>query len=155
MFMWCSMLVEGSELSIEIHEKRSQLWKKITRKPRSKKEPIRKAKITFDDLRKHLSRRTGTNCEGILTLIAPDLLTEFQQDSRWNLIIQSTNYSCGWSSRYKILFAAMISSSNTIVESQHWSKCRGSTDQEAGGRIGWVTVCSALFCFCKRCWDIR
>jgi len=78
MFMWCSMLVEGSELSIEIHEKRSQLWKKITRKPRSKKEPIRKAKITFDDLRKHLSRRTGTNCEGILTLIAPDLLTEFQ-----------------------------------------------------------------------------
>jgi len=149
------MLVEGSELSIEIHKKHAQLWKKITRKPSSKKGPMRKANISFDDLRKHLSCRTGTNCEGIFTSIAPDLLRVFQQNLRWNLIIQSMNYGCGWSSRYAILFAAMFLSSNAIVESRHWSGYEESTDQGASGRTGRVTVCSALSCFWKWCWDIH
>ena len=82
MFMWCSMLVEGSELSIEIHKKRSQLWNKITRRPRPKKGPMRKANISFDNLRKHLSCRAGKNCEGIITSTAPDLLIESQRNSR-------------------------------------------------------------------------
>ena len=80
--MWCSMLVEGSELSIEIHKKHSRLWNKITRKPVSKKGPMRKAHISFDDLRKHLPCRTGANCEGIFASIAPDLPRGLQQNSR-------------------------------------------------------------------------
>ena len=80
MFMWCSMLVEGNELNIEIHKKRSQGI--FTRQRGSEEGPICKAKVKFDDLQKHLCCRTGTNCEGIFTSIAPYLLTEFQQNLR-------------------------------------------------------------------------
>ena len=152
MFMWCRILVEGSEFNIKIHKKHFHLWEKFIRKLGSKKGPMRKANIRFDDLRKYLSSRTGKKCEGIFTSIAPDLLRGFQQHSRWNLIIQSKNYSCGLSSRHAIIFAAMISSSNTNVESQHWLY-EGSTDQWPSGKTECITVCSALFCFCKWCWD--
>ena len=120
MFMWCSMLVEGSELNIEIHKKHSQLWKKLIREPGSGEEPVPKANIKFDDLRKHLSSRTGTNREIIFTLIAPSLSRGPQQISRCNLIIRSKNYNCGWSSRYAIIVTVvLIPSSNIMVEPRH------------------------------------
>jgi len=75
MFMWSSMLMEGSELNIEVQKKRSQLRKIFTREHG----PMLKANIKFDDLREHLSSRTRTNCEVIFTSIAPNLLREFSQ----------------------------------------------------------------------------
>ena len=76
-----------------------------------------KANIKFDDLRKHLSSRTG---EGIFTLIAPSLSRGPQQISRCNLMIRSKNYNCGWSSRYVIIVTVvLIPSSNIMVESRH------------------------------------
>ena len=120
MFMWCSMLVEESELNIEIHKKHSQLWKKLIREPGSGEEPMPKANIKFDNLRKHLSSRTGTNREIISTLIAPSLSRGPQQISRCNLMIRSKNYNCGWSSRYVIIVTVvLIPSSNIMVESRH------------------------------------
>jgi len=71
MFMWRSMLVEGSELNIEIHKKHSRQLKKIL-EPAPKEELICRANFKFDDLQKHLSSRTGTNCECIFTPITPD-----------------------------------------------------------------------------------
>ena len=70
MFMWRSMLVEGSELNIEIHKKHSRRQKILTGPEGS----MPKANIKFDDLWKHLSSTTGKNCERIFTLISPDLL---------------------------------------------------------------------------------
>jgi len=60
--MWHSMLVEGSELSIEVHKKHS-----LRRAPRD--DPTYKANIKFDNLWKQLSSGTGENGEGIFTLI--------------------------------------------------------------------------------------
>jgi len=71
MLMWPSMLVEGSELNIEIHKKHSRRQKILTG---SEEGSMCKANIKFDDLRKHLSSRTGTNCERIYTSISPDFL---------------------------------------------------------------------------------
>ena len=71
--MWCSMLVEGSELNIEIHKKHSHRWRKLIREPGSEEGPIRKANIKFDDLRKHLSSRTRTNRGWKFIPITPDL----------------------------------------------------------------------------------
>ena len=62
MFMWYSMLVEGSELNIETHKKYSRRRKILMLERTSKEEPICKANIRFDELRKHLSSRTGTDC---------------------------------------------------------------------------------------------
>jgi len=69
MFMWFSMLVEGSELDIELHKKHSRRQKILTG---SEEGPMPKANIKFDDLQKHLSSRTGTNCRWICTSITPD-----------------------------------------------------------------------------------
>ena len=93
---------------------------KTHREPGSEEGPVPKANIKFDDLRKHLSSRTGTNHEGIFTLIAPSLSRGPQQISRCNLIIQSKNYNCGWSSRYAIIVTVvLIPSSNIMVEPRH------------------------------------
>ena len=67
MFMWHSMLVEGSELSIEVHKKHSLRPKYLERATRD--DPTYKANIKFDDLWKQLSSGTGENGEGIFTLI--------------------------------------------------------------------------------------
>jgi len=75
MFMWRSMLAEGSEMSIEIHKKYSRRQKILTG---SEERSMPKANIKFDSLQKHLSSRTGTNCEGIFTSISPDLLIGHQ-----------------------------------------------------------------------------
>jgi len=74
MFMWRSMLAEGSEMSIEIHKKRTQRRKILTRELVSEEGSMPKANIKFDDLRKHLSSGTGTDREGIFTSTSPDLL---------------------------------------------------------------------------------
>jgi len=66
MFMWHSMLVEGSELSIEVHKKHSLRPKYLEHAPRDG--PMYKANIKFDDLWKQLSSGTGENGEGIFTL---------------------------------------------------------------------------------------
>jgi len=71
--MWFSMLVEGSELDIELHKKHLKLWKKLIREPGSEEGPMPKANIKFDDLQKHLSSRTEENRGWIFTLITPDL----------------------------------------------------------------------------------
>jgi len=47
MFMWFSMLVEGSELDIELHKKHSRRQKILTG---SEEGPMPKANIKFDDL---------------------------------------------------------------------------------------------------------
>ena len=78
MFMWRSMLVEGNEMSIEIHKKRTQRRKILTRELGSEEGSMFKANIKFDDLRKHLSSRTETNCEGIFTSTSPDLFLGHQ-----------------------------------------------------------------------------
>ena len=65
--MWHSMLVEGSELSIEVHKKHSLRPKYLERAPRD--DPTYTANIKFDDLWKQLSSGTGENGEGIFTLI--------------------------------------------------------------------------------------
>ena len=78
--MWHSMLVEGSRLKIEIHRKHSQLRKMLTREPGPEEGPLCKAKIKFDDIRKHLSSRTDR--EDIFTSIAPYLLRGPQRTSR-------------------------------------------------------------------------
>ena len=65
--LWHSMLMEGDGLNIEVHQKRSQLWKPSTRERGSEEGPIRKAKIKFNDLQRHLSSKTDINCEGIFT----------------------------------------------------------------------------------------
>ena len=70
-FMWRSMLAEGNEMSIEMHQKHSRRQKILTG---SEEGSMPKANIKFDDLRKHLSSRTETNCEGIFTSTSPDLL---------------------------------------------------------------------------------
>jgi len=72
--------MEGDELNIEVHQKRSQLWKTLTRERGSEEGPMRKAKIKFNDLQKHLSSTTDINCEGIFTSIALNLLRESQQN---------------------------------------------------------------------------
>jgi len=72
--MWRSMLVEGSELNIEIHKKNSRRWKIFTRERGSEEGPMCKAHIKFDDLRKHLFSKTGTDRELIFTSIAPNLI---------------------------------------------------------------------------------
>ena len=72
MFMWFSMLVEGSELDIEIHKKQFKLREKFGLEPSSEEGPMPKANIKFDDLRRHLSSRTGTNCGWIFPSITPD-----------------------------------------------------------------------------------
>jgi len=61
--MWCSMLVEGSELNIEIHKKHFQRQKIWMLGRTSKEELMCKASIRFDDLWKHVSSRTEMNCE--------------------------------------------------------------------------------------------
>ena len=78
MFMWRSMLAEGNEMSIEIHNKRLQRRKILTRELGSEEGSMPKANIKFDDLRRHLSSRTGTNREGIFTSTSPDLLIGHQ-----------------------------------------------------------------------------
>jgi len=75
MFMWRSMLAEGNEMSVEIHKKHSRRQKILTG---SEEGSMPKANIKFDDLRKHLSSRTETNCEGTFTSISPDLLIGHQ-----------------------------------------------------------------------------
>ena len=80
--LWHSMLMEGGELNIEVHQKRSQLWKTLTRERGSEEGPMRKAKIKFDDLQKHLSFRTGTNCEEIFASVALNFLRGSQQNLR-------------------------------------------------------------------------
>ena len=72
--MWYSMLMEGSELSIEIHKRHSQGQKIRMLGRTSKEEPMCKASIRFDDLWKHVSSGAETNCERISTLIIPNLL---------------------------------------------------------------------------------
>jgi len=67
MFTWRSMLAEGNEMSIEIHKKHLQRRKIFTRELGSEEGSMPKANIKFDDLRKHLSSRTGTNREGVFT----------------------------------------------------------------------------------------
>ena len=64
MFMWRRMLAEGNEMSIEIHKKHFRRQKIFTG---SEEGSMPKANIKFDDLRKHLSSRTGTNREGVFT----------------------------------------------------------------------------------------
>jgi len=56
--MWCSMLVEGSELSIEIRGQRIRMLGRT-----SKEEPMCKASVRFDDLWTHVSSGAETNCE--------------------------------------------------------------------------------------------
>ena len=73
MFMGHSMLVEGSQLNIEIHKKHSRQQKIFTN---SEEGSIPKANIKFDDLRKHLSSQT--NCEGIFTSVSPNFLIGHQ-----------------------------------------------------------------------------
>ena len=72
--LWHSMLMEGDGLNIEVHQKRSQLWKPSTRERGSEEGPIRKAKIKFNDLQRHLLTETDINCEGIFTSIVVNLL---------------------------------------------------------------------------------
>jgi len=71
--MWYSMLMEGSELSIEIHKRHSQ-GQKIRMLGRTSGELMSKASVRFDDLWKHVSSGAETNCERISTLIIPNLL---------------------------------------------------------------------------------
>ena len=78
--LWHSMLMEGGELNIEVHQKCSRMWRFLTGKRGSEERPMRKAKIEFNDLQKHLSSKTGINCEGIFTSIALNLLRESQQN---------------------------------------------------------------------------
>ena len=80
--LWHSMLMEGGELNIEVHQKRSQLWKTLTRERGSEEGPMRKAKIKFNDLQIHLSSKTEINCEGIFTSIALNFLRGSQQNLR-------------------------------------------------------------------------
>ena len=47
MFMWRSMLVEGNEMSIEIHKKRTQRRKILTRELGSEEGSMFKANIKF------------------------------------------------------------------------------------------------------------
>ena len=74
MLMWCSMLVEGSELNVDIYKKYSRgqkirmLWRT------SKEELMCKARVRFDDLWKHVSSGEETNCERISTSIIPSFL---------------------------------------------------------------------------------
>jgi len=74
MLIWYSMLVEGSELSIEIHKKYSRGQKIRMLGRTSKEEPMCKASVRFDDLWKHVSSEAETNCERISTSITPNLL---------------------------------------------------------------------------------
>jgi len=55
MLMWCSMLTKGSELNVDIHKQYSQGQKIRMLRHTSKKEPMCKASIRFDDLWKHVS----------------------------------------------------------------------------------------------------
>jgi len=82
MFMWGSMLVEGSELNIEIHKKHSRRREILMLGRTPKEELMCKVSIRFDDLWKHLSSGTETSCEGIFTLIIPNLLRGPQRNSR-------------------------------------------------------------------------
>jgi len=81
MLMWCSMLVEGSELSVDIHKQYSRGQKIQMLGRTSKEEPICKASVRFDDLWKHVSSGAETNCEQISTSIIPSLLRGPQQNS--------------------------------------------------------------------------
>jgi len=74
--------MEGGELTIEVHQKRSQLWKTLTGERGSEERPMRKAKIKFNDLQRHLSPETDINCEEIFTTIALNLLKGSQQNLR-------------------------------------------------------------------------
>jgi len=80
--LWLSMLMEGGELTIEVHQKRSRMWKPLTRERGSEEGPMRKAKIKFNDLQRHLSSQTDINCEGIFTSIVLNLLRGSQQNLR-------------------------------------------------------------------------
>ena len=80
--LWLSMLMEGGELTIEVHQKRSQLWKTLTGERGSGEGPMRKAKIKFNDLQRHLLTETDINCEGIFTSIVVNLLRGSQQNLR-------------------------------------------------------------------------
>ena len=80
--LWLSMLMEGGELTIEVHQKRSRMWKPLTRERGSEEGPMRKAKIKFNDLQRHLSSKTDINCEGIFTSIVVNLLRGSQQNLR-------------------------------------------------------------------------
>jgi len=76
------MLVEGSELNIEIHKRHSRGQKIRMLGRTSKEEPMCKANVTFDDLWKYVSSRTENDCERIATSIIPNLFRGPQQTWR-------------------------------------------------------------------------
>jgi len=80
--MECSMLVEGSELNIEIHKEHSRHRKILILERTPKEELMCKARIMFDDLWKCTSSGTGRNCKRICTSMTPDLLRGRQQTPR-------------------------------------------------------------------------
>ena len=100
MFMRRSIFKGGSDLNIEIHQKRSR---------RQKAHPFRRPSqhlftttIKFDDLWKHLvlESQKASKCGFIFSSIASDMLKIPKQTSRWNLVIQCRDFSSGLMLKY-------------------------------------------------------
>ena len=102
--MWCSILEEGSDLNIEIHEYYRREKYFGIRRGNKDNVPCRTS-IKFDDLWKHLvsEEQEGTKCELIFSSITLDLLRVLQPTSRWSLRIRSKDYVSVSSPRYAIL----------------------------------------------------
>ena len=96
-FMWRSIVKEGSDLNIEIHKKRSWLQKANLFKRTSQYNVLCKATIKFDDLWKHLvlESQKGSKCGFIFTSIASDMLKIPKQTSQWNSVMQCQYFSSG------------------------------------------------------------
>ena len=115
------MLVEGSDLSVEIHKhSRRREMDSYERPP--EEDPMGKASIKFNDLGKHLDSeiRIETKGERVSASITSHLLRAPQKTSRWNLIIRSKDYSCGSLSRCVVIIVVTpIHFPNSIAGSQH------------------------------------
>jgi len=86
LYVWCSILKEGSDLNIEIY-KESQQWKIITFRRAPVSDLLCGISIKFDDLWKHLvsESQMETKCELILASISSNVLRMPQPTSQWNL----------------------------------------------------------------------
>ena len=101
--MWCSILEEGSDLSIEIY-KESRRKKMLTFGRVSEGNLLCQAGIKFDNLWGHLvseSQKT-TKCESTFTSITSDILRAPQQTSRWISWMKFQDCSSGLSLRYAL-----------------------------------------------------
>ena len=150
--MWCSTLIQGSDLRIEVYKKHSRRRKVARLGITPRVDPMCKASIKFDDLWQHLvyadrSQMWAKFCvhhSQFTQSTSAKFKVEFdnliQGLQLWLVIEVRYHYCCHADSLYKY---------DGRITALTWHT--GSTDQECDGGIEQVPVCFESSWFHKRC----